>query len=396
MESSRETALPLLPYAMSRRRLGICYVGTIVTLCLIGLSTGVIVNLFGQSDNLLRSWFFNIVKFIVCFTVFSLPFDLAGFAIERRYHRTEQSLAKYLQIWSKAAFKHAFLFLSVAVFLTFINRLFGLAGVLLGTSTLSLLLIARQTEIARFYSGLLFEEPSQFLRADFPQNRDGSSPLIIALTEERCFSGGIVGLPGAEAIVIPRFWLNTFSKQELWAEITRRNAAIASGAHRRGIVLAVVFTNLGALVAYLLTTQVSHLAVASSSGLISMSCWFTLWSFIGLLTLPYFSRNAVYEVDRLAIERSVSEDLLWQSVTKIDKYLEDEATRSLSVDTIFHPIPTVTRRMAQLKNLNLKRVSAWHAARYSVMLSILGLGLLGRAVHCNAGKPELWALLPAD
>lgn len=32
----------------------------------------------------------------------------------------------------------------------------------------------------------------------------------------------------------------------------------------------------------------------------------------------------------------------------------------------------------------------------AVFLSWAGMGLLSRAVHCNSGRPELWALLPCD
>jgi hypothetical protein len=35
-------------------------------------------------------------------------------------------------------------------------------------------------------------------------------------------------------------------------------------------------------------------------------------------------------------------------------------------------------------------------ARTALPMSWCCLGLLGRAVHCNAGRPELWVLLPTD
>ena len=39
---------------------------------------------------------------------------------------------------------------------------------------------------------------------------------------------------------------------------------------------------------------------------------------------------------------------------------------------------------------------AWHLARTALYLSHAGLSLLPRAVHCNAGRPELWVYLPSD
>jgi hypothetical protein len=38
----------------------------------------------------------------------------------------------------------------------------------------------------------------------------------------------------------------------------------------------------------------------------------------------------------------------------------------------------------------------WNAARTTVAISPAGLGLLGRAVHCNCGRPSLWVFLPID
>jgi hypothetical protein len=40
------------------------------------------------------------------------------------------------------------------------------------------------------------------------------------------------------------------------------------------------------------------------------------------------------------------------------------------------------------------RLGAWHAARTTLFLSWAGFGLLSRAVHCNSGRPEPWALPP--
>ena len=42
------------------------------------------------------------------------------------------------------------------------------------------------------------------------------------------------------------------------------------------------------------------------------------------------------------------------------------------------------------------RSGAWHEARTALFLSWAGLGFLSRALHCGAGRPELWVLLPCD
>jgi hypothetical protein len=66
------------------------------------------------------------------------------------------------------------------------------------------------------------------------------------------------------------------------------------------------------------------------------------------------------------------------------------------VETVFHPIPALRRRIARLEEGRASEGGAWHAARMALFLSWASFGLLGRAVHCNCGRPELWVLLPAD
>lgn len=78
----------------------------------------------------------------------------------------------------------------------------------------------------------------------------------------------------------------------------------------------------------------------------------------------------------------------------IDKMMENEQERSDSMQFVFHPIPTPNRRLAALDAGT--KFGAWHLARYSIWVSLAGLGLLSLAVHCNAGRPQLWCMLPAD
>jgi hypothetical protein len=140
------------------------------------------------------------------------------------------------------------------------------------------------------------------------------------------------------------------------------------------------------------------LPLNSFAGLVTLSAAFTLWSFLGLLVLPLFSHYGVYEADRLALACGVGQELLLEVIAKIDAELEDEQDRTVAVDTIFHPVPTIAYRLQALEQKQQinQGMAAWQAARYAVFLSAIGLGLLSRAVHCNAGKPELWAMLPAD
>ncbi|MEM1423248.1 MAG: hypothetical protein AAGH64_04520, partial [Planctomycetota bacterium] len=68
--------------------------------------------------------------------------------------------------------------------------------------------------------------------------------------------------------------------------------------------------------------------------------------------------------------------------------------RSGWIETIFHPIPNVTSRSDDAPSR--PPLAAWDIARTSAFLGLAGLSPLGRAVHCNSGRPALWAYLPLD
>jgi hypothetical protein len=367
-----------------------------VLACISLLGFGIPAKAFGTWDASATGLLRNILNCVIVFSLFSLPFDLTGLMIERHYQRSSETMLSYLWRWCKASVKHGWLFVAMVLAITSTFHACGILGLVGCSIAFSFLLIWKQTELARLYSGVCFDDLPQELRDSFPRNREGAVPIIIARSQERCLSGGIVGLPGAEAIVIPQMWLNNFSRETLWAEVTRRNSIIASGGRTRGVMLAILFTLVGILAAALATTSLFHLQIDQTAGIVTMSLSFTIWSFLGLLLMPYPSQLGVFEADRLALAKGVRKDLLVQTIGMIDKDLEDEPSRSRSVETIFHPIPTVENRIKALEDERDITRGGWHAARYAVMLSVVGLGLLGRAVHCNAGKPELWAMLPAD
>jgi hypothetical protein len=58
-------------------------------------------------------------------------------------------------------------------------------------------------------------------------------------------------------------------------------------------------------------------------------------------------------------------------------------------------VPSVDNRRRLTRGTS-SSLGAWHVARLTLFLSWSCLGLLSRAVHCNAGRPELWVLLPTD
>ncbi|MEO5633466.1 hypothetical protein [Gaiella sp.] len=138
-------------------------------------------------------------------------------------------------------------------------------------------------------------------------------------------------------------------------------------------------------------------AANSVTGLATLTLWMTLWSFLGLLVLPSLSRSAVIAADRLALSGGIDPAELTRVLGTLDAAQEDEPSRGRLVETVFHPVPALERRVRAIAADDGPDLpKPWNTARTALFLSWASLGLLSRAVHCNCGRPALWVLFPGD
>lgn len=205
------------------------------------------------------------------------------------------------------------------------------------------------------------------------------------------FAGGITGIPGFETIVIPADWRTRLNPSNLHLLIERRRAARDSGGRFRGILWAMLWNITSFTVAILLSGG----EIASVANLVTAFLWFLLLSFLGLLLLPALNRKSVFALDHY-VAAHVSTIDLQKAIREIDELTEQDPTRSASAESIFQPIPCPERRLLSLKQEGPQRVIAWNVARMTLYLSWAFGGPLARAVHCNVGRPELWAMFPSD
>ncbi|TWU62160.1 hypothetical protein V7x_38890 [Crateriforma conspicua] len=147
------------------------------------------------------------------------------------------------------------------------------------------------------------------------------------------------------------------------------------------------------VVGFALSTLLPAAGVTSVAGLTMTCLGFTLWTFLGLLTLPTLSRQASYAIDGMVLQSGASPQVLQQTVKAFDVLQDDEPRRSALIETIFHPVPSVHNRCSPTPG---SAPIAWHAARITLFVSWACMGMLVRAVHCNVGRPELWVMLPTD
>ena len=116
-----------------------------------------------------------------------------------------------------------------------------------------------------------------------------------------------------------------------------------------------------------------------------------------LLLLPTPSRRGTKAADARLLSGLEGRDreLFSETLRALDQLQDDEPERSPSIESVFHPIPSLGSRRRALDE-PATGLAPWHVARTAIYLSIAGMNPLHRLVHCNVGRPDLWVFLPAD
>ena len=376
-------------YGRARLWLGVTAVGTIVVLSAAALLMGVPERLATLTDRTASPGAFALLLFFGLYALLHLPFDLmGGYVLPRRFGRTHPPLPRFLLKLLRGALAHlAVLMLFAFAFLLAAQQL-GMIGII-GAGVLATfgLLVVRPNLAGLFAQQRVTDEsPAPVLIGD------RSLPATGIESEDEGFTGGFVGVIRPRRIILPGHWSSILGPSGLDLVRQRRASAVQLGTWRRGRLLALAFTWVGIIVAALL---VGSDDLATAAGIIKFSLLFTLWSFLGLLILPTPSRAGVAEVDACVRASLPDDDELMAVVRRLDALQDGEPRRPRGVEMIFHPVPSVDSR----SSLPARRGAArgfLDAARTSIFLSAAGLGLLGRAVHCNCGRPALWVFLPSD
>lgn len=374
-------------YGRARLWLGISAVGSLVTLCTLGLVFDVAAMVQQRADSGALGSSTALLLFVLTYAAIQFPFDLfGGYLLPRRFGRTHPPLGSYLIGLARGVATHSALLFFAAVAILFAGRYGGLAGVAAAGFVMTLLLLGGRVALASLMARLELT-PSQPTHATSADHL----PIYVAQSQDEGFTGGVLGVFRPRAHVLPEKWREVLGPEGLEVAISRRSQAVRTGGWVRGRALALLFTLLGLVVAGWLAGT-SELGTAG--GTIALCLWFSLWSFAGLLVLPTFSRWGVIEVDERARAEGCPSEAIGTTTRLLDELQDGEPDRPSLVETVFHPIPSVRNRLEGPRSHGA--VGFWDAARTAVYLSVAGLGLLGRAVHCNCGRPSLWVFLPTD
>lgn len=367
-----------MTYARSRLWLGISGVGTMVLIAVAGLLLDWPRRLVGMSDISALAWVLG------AYVLVQLPFDLlGGYLLPHRFGRRAPPMSRFAASWLRGVLLQVVVMLMSALLIVTVGSAGGTAVGLASYAALMIALILVQGPLAQVVGGL--------------KEVEARERTVSLQSDDEGFTGGIVGPPGADRILLPAHWQTDAEQSALPIAISRRKTIVASGARLRGLVWAVAWN----LAGFVLSVELIPGAnVSEVPGLLTLSLGMTLWSFLGLLLLPSLSRPAVLEADRATLDEAEwPKEQLQATIRSLDRLQDDEPDRPRWVERVFHPLPAVRSRLVALEQSTPARRSVlggWHTARNSLFLSWACLGFLSRIVHCNAGRPALWVLLPSD
>jgi len=392
MTSSTVTLTPPpsgLTYARARLYLGITGVGSAVLLAAALLYFRIPSRGLAMSDaQSVPAALFRVGLLFAFAHVAFMVYDLiGGVSLVRR----QAWGSRWLTRWLRGVAVQWVVWMLVAAALMLAARAAGTTAVIAVFLMVQLLLAAGRGRMVRVIAGLpIVPTPEGMARAAVQAGLDAAQLQVLDCPDEG-FVGGWSGIT-AHTLVVPFRWAQ-LPEPALAAMLLRRRLAATSGAHIRGVLGAIGWNTLGFAVSLALTGA----SPASAAGVLTLAAAMTLWAFLGVLLLPTPSRAAVFALDAAATA-SVGAAPMRAGIEQLDAWQDDEPVRSAGVETVFHPVPGRSARIARLVG-NAGAVKPWHAhhvARHALWLSWGAFTPIARAVHCNVGRPALWAMLPGD
>jgi len=203
------------------------------------------------------------------------------------------------------------------------------------------------------------------------------------------FTGGISGLARGAQPLLPASWKTRLTKEQIQAVIQRRLWEVSNHLPARSFLFTLLWNLAGSVIGSLVLQLHGRMA---EPAILLQSCWMTLWAFVGLLLLPSLSRSAVLSADQALAAKGLDAAGWIRRFPQITG--EDGNAKTLN-QRIFYPIPSAAERLSHLAAPTQAPIFG-NVARANLFLSLATLTILGRCVHCNVGRPELWIFPPSD
>lgn len=382
LSSSLELKQPSLtrnPYPAARLKAGILCVGFIVcyAFSLLQLSG----NQAAFSSLPLPGLFLG---YVFAHVVLHIPFDLwAGIYLPRKHCSQAHRVTLFPNQWLRSVVISSLIFLGSLCLIHYGLVHLGALATLILVATFQGLLIHQQRFLAELGT------KTSFIRDH--EESASSHPVLHADRTSDGFSGGVFGLPGREEIVIPKQWKTRLREDQYEVALRRRIEAISSGLRTKGLLIALAW-NVSGMGLGIWALGPDPWTGAKTLALSGLS---TLWTFVGILILPTFSRWACLTLDAELHKLGYRPETIDSFFKSIEPSLDGEESRSPMVESIFHTIPSTSIRKSHAIHPSHLR-GAWNVNRMMLYLSVASGSLLFRSVHCNLGRPACWFALPVD
>lgn len=286
------------------------------------------------------------------------------------------SRPQFFRTWFRGALVHSTLLCGAAV-LSYWSFLFT-RGFSLSVAVVSLGLFFCRRQILSLTSGV------RSTCSTFATNKGWEVD-----SRDPSFTGGISGIGPGAMTLMPESWKSTLTKEEIHTLVQRRLWAIKNNLPTRSLVTVLSWNLAGCKIGSLLLGLSSH---SPEQAMLMQCAWMTWWGFLALLILPSLSRSSVFGADRAAAAQACNARG-W--IQKFPSLTGEDGNAKTVLQRIFYPIPSAAERIAHLEDSALAPVFG-SVARSNLFLSLATLTILGRCVHCNVGRPELWIFPPSD
>ncbi len=353
--------------AKRRLTLGISNVGFWVLAALAGLVWLAPANVapIGQTD--LMQWMLVVVAV-------QAVFDWVGGAV--LMPASSGGFKRFFPRWSRGVTVHTVLLFATGAVSVGSYQLSGSFCPGVAVCTLALFLFRRH--VFRLVSGVRIRPASV-----------AGTPCRSAATQDPSFTGGVCGVRHGAMPLLPESWEERLSPAEMETVLQRRLWEIQHRLPARAFLFVMCWNLAGCGLGSVLLEMPGR---ALETALLLHCCWMTLWGFLGLLLLPTASRSAVFAADNAAVEKGC-DAAAW--IQKFPEITGEDGNAKTLLQRVFYPIPSARERLLNLGSSPALPVLG-NVARTNLYLSLATLTLLGRCVHCNVGRPELWVFAPSD
>jgi|GEM_PF-6279745 len=312
---------------------------------------------------------FLIYFFYLCLQA---PADVSGgIVIPLAFHKRKEAPRELILSLAYGVLRHGIINLISLTTLLCGSLMLGRPGLLIASFVNVTMLFLFQSFLLTFVSGIKLR-------------KSDDKKVIVAVGLDSGFTGGVVDSLAGPISVVPS---TDIERDSNYINLRQSSIKKLQSTFAR-LLIPIAINSSGAILA------LYHLSAYEPSpvrDVIIYSLWATVWSFVCLLFLPYFNRQAVLTLDRYLVKAGLDRLEFEHALSSADLKGEEEYSRTASVQSVFYPIPAPKNRIENIASgkQNQRFWIAFHQVARRTLYSSLGFGgFLSRSVRCNVGRPE--------